>query len=143
MGNIINKKSEIIFNFWELLYQEPPKIFEFTEFSIKWIKGRTPYDVTENPRHDDEIDLDGRKINTMGYLIDEGENIVDQFGKIVFRKAILNERYGQDAQVPDVFLKKGLIRKPYEEQNQDRLAMKQFSSTVQGYLKSGDSSHLT
>lgn len=80
-GNIIkywNKKKDskkgdhthIMFNFWEIMFQEPPKIFKFTEFDINWIKGNLKHDVTKNPKHDDEYDLEGRMINTMGYLID-------------------------------------------------------------------------
>jgi len=77
-GNIIDDKGTVIFKFWELLFQEPPKIFSFTEFSLNWIKGRLGKDVTKNPKHDDEVDLDGRRINSMGYLVDDKENIVDQ-----------------------------------------------------------------
>lgn len=70
-GNIVKKNNEIVFNFWEILFNEPPKIFHFTEFSLEWIKGCLDRDVTKNPFHDDEQDLLGRSINTMGYLIDK------------------------------------------------------------------------
>lgn len=66
-----------MFKFWEVFYQEPPKIFNFTQFSLSWIKGDLDRDVTKNPRHDDEYDLQGRMINTLGYLIDTEGNIVD------------------------------------------------------------------
>ena len=56
-GNIINTKGTIMFKFWEIFYQEPPKIFNFTQFSLSWIKGDLDRDVTKNPRHDDEYDL--------------------------------------------------------------------------------------
>lgn len=59
------------------MFQEPPKIFDFTEFDIKWIMGSLDRDVTKNPRHDDAFDLNGRMINTLGYLIDAAGNIVD------------------------------------------------------------------
>jgi DNA polymerase elongation subunit (family B) len=37
-----------------------------------------------------EYDLNGNKINTMGYLVDEFDNIIDVFGgNIVFKKEIL------------------------------------------------------
>lgn len=29
-GSIINTQGYIIWNFWELIYQEPPKLFKFT-----------------------------------------------------------------------------------------------------------------
>ena len=94
-GNIIHAKNQsIMFNFWEIMFQEPPKIFSFTEFSLKWIMGRLDRDVTKNPRHDDEFDLDGRMINTMGYLIDTAGNIVDKHNKVIFRKDILRNAYG-------------------------------------------------
>ena len=70
-GNIVTKKGKIAYHFWEILFQEPPKIFKFTEFSLEWIKGRMDRDVTKNPKHDDEFDLDGKRINSLGYLIDE------------------------------------------------------------------------
>jgi len=70
-GNIIDKHSgQPLFKYYELMFQEPPKIFDFTEFDISWIKGRMNYDVTKNKRHNDEYDLDGRRINTQGYCID-------------------------------------------------------------------------
>ncbi len=45
-GNIVDKKGYIKFNFWEILFNEPPKIFSFTEFSLNWIKGALDRDVT-------------------------------------------------------------------------------------------------
>ena len=77
------------------MYDEPMKIFEFTEFSLNWIKGHLDRDVTQNPKHDDEFDLDGRRINSMGYLIDRVGNVVDVFGgNIVFKKEILECKFG-------------------------------------------------
>lgn len=73
-GNIVskgkNKVGKVMFNFWEIMFNEPPKIFKFTEFDLKWIKGTLDRDVTKNPRHDDDYDLKGRLINSLGYLID-------------------------------------------------------------------------
>ena len=91
-GNIIDKSfpPNIIWRSHELMYNEPPKIFRFTEFSINWIKGLVDHDVTQNPKHDDEFDLEGRRINAMGYLVDHVGNIVDIFGgNVVFKKEIL------------------------------------------------------
>ena len=96
-GNIINNKGKVIWNFWELLYQEPQKIFTFTEFSMSWIKGNLDRDVTQNPRHDDVFDNDKRRINSLGYLIDYDGNIVDKYGKEVFRLPILSAAFRQDA----------------------------------------------
>ena len=112
-GNIITKKSKVAFYFWEILFQEPPKIFKFTEFSLQWIRGRMDRDVTKNPKHDDEFDLDGRKINSLGYLIDQVGNIVDQTGKEVFKREILTQAYGQDAQIPYIF-RSGELTQPQD-----------------------------
>ena len=48
-GNIIDKNDQIIWRSHELLYNEPPKICEFTEFSMTWIRGNTAHDVKQNP----------------------------------------------------------------------------------------------
>lgn len=96
------------------MFQEPPKIFDYTEFDLKWIMGRLDRDVTKNPRHDDTFDLDGRMINSLGYLIDAAGNIVDQYGKVVFRKDILKNAFGQDARIPEVYTM-GVLSKPINE----------------------------
>lgn len=94
-GNIIDTKGKVVWRSHELMYNEPPKIFPFTEFSMNWIRGNLGRDVTKNPKHNDEFDLDGRRINSMGYLTDHQENIIDIFrGNIVFRKEVLESRYG-------------------------------------------------
>lgn len=40
-GNIVrydnDGKQKVMFFFWEIMFQEPPKLFEFTEFDIRWI----------------------------------------------------------------------------------------------------------
>jgi hypothetical protein len=54
---------------------------------MNWIKGNLAHDVTQNTKHDDGFDLDGRRINTMGYLVDHMDNVVDVFGgNILFKK---------------------------------------------------------
>lgn len=45
-GNIIDKGGELIWRSHELINDEPMKIFEFTEFSINWVKGHLDHDVT-------------------------------------------------------------------------------------------------
>lgn len=115
-GHIVNKNKEIIFNFYEVLFNEPPKIFHFTDFSIEWIKGCLNKDVTKNPFHDDEFDLIGRRINTMGYLINNEESVVDQHGKEVFKAEILTKMYGQDAEIPEIF-RNGKLRRPLNWSN--------------------------
>lgn len=108
-----------MFNFWEIMYNEPPKIFKFTEWDINWIKGNLDRDVTKNPRHDDMYDLDGRLINSLGYLIDTQHNIVDQHGRLVFRREILTRAYGQDARIPRIFTSDHLL-KPKAGRETDR-----------------------
>ena len=99
-----------MFNFWEIMYNEPPKIFKFTEWDINWIKGNLDRDITKNPRHDDVYDLDGRLINSLGYLIDTQNNIVDQHGRLVFRREILTRAFGQDARIPRIFTSNVLLK---------------------------------
>jgi len=111
-GNIIDKEGNIIWRSHELMYNEPPKIFAFTEFSMNWIRGNLNHDVTRNPKHDDEVDLDGRKINSMGYLIDYQGHIIDIFGaNLIFKKQVLDQRFGQEAEIPYVY-RSGKLRQP-------------------------------
>ena len=86
--------------------------------------------MTKNPRHDDEFDLDGRPINTMGYLVDRAGNVIDQNGKVVFRKEILAQAYGQDARIPKVFTS-GIL-KPDEEEVTSRRSSEKGKITVGG-----------
>jgi len=65
-------------------------------------------------KEDDLYDLDGRLINTKGYLIDKDENIIDYYGRIVFRKELLTENNGQDSEIPKVFLS-GKLAAPQNE----------------------------
>jgi hypothetical protein len=52
-------------------------------------------------------------INNEGYLIDQSENIIDIYGRIVFPKEWLSETRGMDAMIPKVFRMKNLLTKPY------------------------------
>ena len=111
-GNIIDKSGRIIWRSHELMYNEPMKIFPFTEFSINWIMGNLDRDVKLNPKHDDEFDLNGRRINTMGYLIDHLDNVIDAFdGNVLFKRDILSSKWGMEAEIPYVF-RSGQLRQP-------------------------------
>jgi hypothetical protein len=82
--------------FWELVYQEPPKIFKFTQWTVDWIKGS--YDHKRvlgfDPKSDFLYDDDRRLINTEGYLIDRAENIIDYYGRIVIKIELLHVNRG-------------------------------------------------
>ena len=111
-GNIVDDRGRIVFKYWQLMFQEPPKIFECTLWNTNWIRGRVRRDVTLNKRHDDVEDMDGRPINTMGYCIDDEENVVDREGGLVFKRVLLAERYGQDSEIPMIFRTPGRLNKP-------------------------------
>ena len=116
-GNIIDKDSDpergncnIIWSSHELLYNEPPKIFTFTEFSEYWIKGNLDRNFKMDPKNDNAVDLDGLRVNELGYLIDHNENIVDsKSGTVVFRREILSKAETQDAEIPKVFKSGNLL----------------------------------
>jgi hypothetical protein len=48
-GNIINKSKDIIWRKIEIIDDEPPKLFDFSEFSINWILGKVNGDLRINP----------------------------------------------------------------------------------------------
>lgn len=103
-GNIINQNGKIIFNFWECIQSEPPKFFNFTEWSMDWILGNHGEEIFSfDPCQDDIYDQDGHLVNTMGYLIDRSENIVSKQGDIVFSRELLGEKLGQDSEIPKLF----------------------------------------
>lgn len=134
-GNIINKRGIIIWRSHELMYNEPMKIFPWTEFSLNWIMGNLDRDVTKNPKHNDEHDLNGRRINTCGYLIDHLDNVVDAFGgNILFKRDNLSSKYGMEAEIPYVFIS-GLLKEPemddieyqFHKQKQQHLHVNQLN----------------
>mmetsp|Transcript_12674 Transcript_12674/g.21324 ORF Transcript_12674/g.21324 Transcript_12674/m.21324 type:complete len:353 (-) Transcript_12674:460-1518(-) len=132
-GNIVDKKGVVIWRSFQLLFNEPPKIFQFTEFSLNWIRGTLDKDVTQNPRHDDEFDLEGRRINVMGYLIDEQENIVDAFrGKVLFKREVLEAKFGQEAEIPYIFRSGKLLQPPLTDKIERRLELKHQISLKKG-----------
>lgn len=63
-----------------------------------------------DPCQDFLFDKDNRLINTEGYLIDRGENIIDYYGRIVFKNELLNCTRGQDATIPKVFTRNVLTK---------------------------------
>ena len=98
LGNIISKKGDIIWRSHELLFNEPPKIFKFTEFSIYWIKGMLDHELVDGAVHHHEYDLEGRRINSLGYLVDAQDNIINRWSnQIIFRKVLLTECRGQES----------------------------------------------
>jgi len=106
------------------MYNEPPKIFPFTEFSINWIKGHLDHEATQNPRHDNEFDLDGHRINVMGYRIDHLDNVVDVFhDNILFKKEILSVQFRQVSEIPKIFTN-GKLRPPQNCEIEKELKIK-------------------
>lgn len=117
-GNIVDKTGKIIWRSHELLYNEPPKIFNFTEFSINWIRGLLDHKIAEGHVHSEEVDNDQRRINSLGYLVNEQGDIIDRWkNAIMFRKVLLEEYMGQESQIPFVF-RSGQLKCP--EDNIDR-----------------------
>eukprot|EP00347_Sterkiella_histriomuscorum_P010553 403375847 len=118
MGNIINKEGNIVFFKSQLLFTEPPKFFPFTKFKLEWIIGNLIFDnMTGFPHFEPEqvyeeqfsgkvtlFDMDGRRVNRLGYLIDENGNIIDRKGNQVFKKEILVlDDIKKPNQVPKLF----------------------------------------
>lgn len=51
----------------------------------------------------------------MGYLVDSKGNIIDRWSKnILFQKDILEDRFGQEAEIPYIF-RSGKLRRPEDE----------------------------
>lgn len=108
-----------MWHFWELIHQEPPKLFPFTQWSLEWIRGDVDFSQKINFQkdQDDVYDRAGRLINVEGYLIDKSENIIDQYGRVVFSKDLLSYCRGQDARIPRVFTL-GVFLEPEIDQDQ-------------------------
>lgn len=62
-GNIISKSKDLIWRKNEIIDDEPPKFFDFSEFSINWILGKVNDDFRINPAKNLMSDLKNRKIN--------------------------------------------------------------------------------
>jgi hypothetical protein len=54
-------------------------------------------------------------VNTEGYLIDKSENILDKYGRVVFRNDLLVVKNGQDAVIPPLFTS-NILAKPETDQ---------------------------
>ena len=74
--------------------------------------GEFEKDVNLSLKQPHEFDLNGKRINKFGYLIDERGNIVDVYnGNIVFKKEILDQTKENEGQIPKVF-REGKLRIP-------------------------------
>ena len=74
-GNVIDKKGQRIFKKQHLVNGEVPKLFEFVtnEFNEDAITGEFLLDEREQPIKDEKgriNDIEGRKVNKMGYFVD-------------------------------------------------------------------------
>ncbi len=67
-------------------------------------------------------------INIEGYLIDKGENVIDKYGRIVFKTDLLTESCGQDAKIPAVFTM-GVLSPPQVDATIDKEPVA-LSSTI-------------
>ena len=51
----------------------------------------------------------------MGYLVDSKDNIIDRWSKnVLFQKDILEDRFGQEAEIPYIF-RSGKLKRPDDE----------------------------
>lgn len=109
---------------------------------MQWIKGNMDRDVTQNPKHDDYFDLDGHRINTMGYLIDDHDNVVDVFrGAILFNKIILENKFGQEAEIPYIY-RSGKLMSPKDDELEKELRRRHETSMRKGQRGAGMGSEL-
>ena len=97
-GNVVNNQGKVIWKSYELMFNEPPKIFEFTQFWSGWVKGHCERDEEGLPISNFGVDNLGRKINALGYLVDGKMNIIDIYsGNIIFRREVLKKVRGEEA----------------------------------------------
>lgn len=88
--------------------------------------------------------MEGQRINSMGYLVDSKDNIIDRWSKnIIFQKEILEDRFGQEAEIPYIF-RSGKLKRPeddIEKQLRKKLerAMKQGRRGILGQRGAEDS----
>lgn len=111
-NNIVDKKGYIIWRRQEMMDNEPPKLFPFTEFSLTWIMGEFERDVNLSIKQKSEFDINGRRINQFGYLVDEEGNVIDVYnGNILFKKEILNQTPDFEGDIPYIF-RSGKLKVP-------------------------------
>ena len=99
-GNIVYKGGpKIVFAAAQLMFNEPPKLFDFTRFDINDVQadgGKRRTSQKPRPLLNRDINLsisdygdDG--VNTCGYIIDDHGNILDRRSHgIVFRREVLD-----------------------------------------------------
>lgn len=79
---------------------------------MDWIRGNLVKgrELKFEENEDQLYDLDHRQINVEGYLIDKAENVIDKYGRVVFKNDLLTLMKGQDAKIPLVFTSNILSR---------------------------------
>lgn len=131
MGNVVTQaEGRIVFFKSQLLFNEPPKLFPYTKFRLEWVQGNLNYDLFGCPVFSpaqverakrggeaDLFDLDGRRVNASGYLVDERGNVVDKRGYVVFKREVLDlDSDKRQTQVPKVF-RLGVFERPLASPN--------------------------
>lgn len=110
-GNIIDINGKQLWKKTDLKNGEFPKIFPFTKFNIRSVRGDFQIDAKGQEIHSKDpsgkffVDRKGRKVNSLDYLIDAHGNVVDGRGKIMFDKIVLEE----DGEIPSVFREEDLF----------------------------------
>jgi hypothetical protein len=75
----------------------------------------------------------------MGYLIDDSENIVDVFrGAILFSKMVLENKYGQEAEIPYIY-RSGKLMQPKDDELQKELQRRLDESMRKANKTAGES----
>lgn len=110
-GNVIDKDSRVIFNQNQLENDEIPKIFTFTKFNEKNVKGEFEQDPMDEPilgkdKSNNFFDLNQKQVNSKGYIIDKEGNVLNKHGKLMFKKKLLDS----EGLIPRVF-RTGLLKR--------------------------------
>lgn len=126
-GNVVNTKNNKLFDVKGLLKDgEIPKIFSFTKFNQKEVTGQFEVDplglpvLTASKNQKGVLfDDNGKQVNKMGFLTNDEGDIVNQKGKRVFRRAILEDGF---VNIPEVFRAgRGLVRTDSQDSFQKAL----------------------
>ena len=107
---MVDKDGKKLFEKRHLKNGEIPKILPFTKFNIKNVLGNFEMDPIGNPilgknSKGDLLDIDGKRVNKRGYLIDNEGNVIDKNNKMMFNKEILDP----EGEIPKVF-RTGLLK---------------------------------